>query len=54
MNGAPSPYRVFVFAVECGDRQLSALLADRLFRTARGSVAAWRTVARLVVALDLA
>jgi hypothetical protein len=53
MTSTPNPYRVLAFAVECGDRQLTALLAERLFRPAQESVAAWRTFARLVADLDL-
>jgi hypothetical protein len=53
MNSTPSPYRVLAFALECGDRRLTALLAARLFRPPPGSIAAWRTFARLVAALDL-
>ena len=53
-TSAPNPYRVLAFAVECGDRQLTALLAQRLFLPAQESIAAWRTLARLVAALDLA
>jgi hypothetical protein len=54
MHPAPNPYRVLAFAVECGDRHLSALLSARLFRTTREATAAWRTFARPTVALDLA
>ncbi len=54
MTSPPNPYRVLAFAVECGDRQLTALLAERLFRPAPESMTAWRTFARLVAALELA
>jgi hypothetical protein len=55
MRSPPSPYRVLAFAVDCGDHPLAALLAARLQRPPRsGSGAAWRTLARIAVALDLA
>jgi hypothetical protein len=48
-----NPYRVLAHAVECGDRRLTELLMQRLFRPAHPDHAKWRTLARLVAALDL-
>ena len=53
LTGMVNPYRVLAFAVESGDRQLTTLLTARLFRPAPASNAAWRTLSRLVAALDL-
>jgi hypothetical protein len=54
MRSPPSPYRVLAFALDCGDHPLAALLAARLRRPSRsGSGAAWRTFARIAIALDL-